>query len=448
VKGFKRGHEKSNETMFIKYVRDPVHGYIGMTDIEKQVIDTLPLQRLRGIKQLSVTHITYPGADHSRFSHALGAMHLAGQIAENLRRSTSVTDDEWQMVRLAGLLHDIGHGPFSHSYEEILVKYRGLNHEQMGREVLEKSELADVLKACGFEPSEISELTFGKPRREKRYLHQVIASQVDADKMDFLLRDSYFTGVEYGHIDVSRLIQAMEVIENEIAIDLKALYALEAFMIARYEMFLAVYYHHSVRAGAVMLNKAMDYAHELLGLTNFRDVDEFLRLDDSYLTTHLRELDLQHVNAANRASAEKAKDMMVRLDRRELLKMAYQRDIHVKDEYIAKLLSDEAVRHQKEVEIAQKAEIDPEYVVVDVPTLDSIPYYPREIDPMEVPVFRVTSGGEREPVQLSSYSRLIDVLKGYIDIIRVYTLREHRERVEQAAKEVFKTLPFTAQISK
>ena len=448
MKGFKRGHEKSNETMFIKYVRDPVHGYIGMTDIEKQVIDTLPLQRLRGIKQLSVTHITYPGADHSRFSHALGAMHLAGQIAENLRRSTSVTDDEWQMVRLAGLLHDIGHGPFSHSYEEILVKYRGLNHEQMGREVLEKSELADVLKACGFEPSEISELTFGKPRREKRYLHQVIASQVDADKMDFLLRDSYFTGVEYGHIDVSRLIQAMEVIENEIAIDLKALYALEAFMIARYEMFLAVYYHHSVRAGAVMLNKAMDYAHELLGLTNFRDVDEFLRLDDSYLTTHLRELDLQHVNAANRASAEKAKDMMVRLDRRELLKMAYQRDIHVKDEYIAKLLSDEAVRHQKEVEIAQKAEIDPEYVVVDVPTLDSIPYYPREIDPMEVPVFRVTSGGEREPVQLSSYSRLIDVLKGYIDIIRVYTLREHRERVEQAAKEVFKTLPFTAQISK
>jgi len=448
IKSFKHAHEKSNDTMFIKYVRDPVHGYIGMTDVEKLVMDTLPLQRLRGIKQLSVTHITYPGADHSRFSHALGTMHLAGQIAENLRRSISVTDDEWQMTRLAGLLHDIGHGPFSHSYEEILVKHRGLNHEQMGREVLEKSELADVLKACGFEPAEVTELTFGKPEREKRHLRQVIASQVDADKMDFLLRDSYFTGVEYGHIDVNRLIQATEVIENEIAIDLKALYALEAFMIARYEMFLAVYYHHSVRAGAVMLHKAMDYAHELLGLTTFRDVDEFLKLDDFYLMTHLRELDPEHVDAADRASADKARDMMLRLDRRELLKMAYQRDVHVKDEYIAKLLSDEAVRHQKEVEIAQRAGIDPEYVVVDVPTLDSIPYYPREIDPMEVPVFRATSGGEREPVQLSSYSRLIDVLKGYVDIIRVYTLREHRERVEQAAKEVFKTLPFTAQISK
>jgi len=434
--------------MFIKYVRDPVHGYIGMTDVEKQVIDTLPLQRLRGIKQLSVTYITYPGADHSRFSHVLGTMHLAGQIAENLRRSVSLNDDEWQMVRLAGLLHDVGHGPFSHSYEEILVKYCNLNHEQMGREVLEKSELSDVLKSCGFRPAEIIELTFGKPKREKQYLRQIIASQVDADKMDFLLRDSYFTGVEYGHIDVNRLIQAMEIIKNEIAIDLKALYALEAFMIARYEMFLAVYYHHSVRAGAVMLHKAMDYTHELLGLTTFKDVDEFLRLDDTSLMTHLRELDPKQVDAANRASAEKSKDMVSRLDKRELLKMAYQRDVHVRDEYIAKLLSDEAVRHQKEVEIAQKAGIDPEYVVVDVPTLDSIPYYPREIDPMEVPVFRVTSRGEKEPVQLSSYSRLIDVLKGYVDIIRVYTLREHREQVERVAKEVFKTLPFAAQISK
>lgn len=434
--------------MFIKYVRDPVHGYIGMTDVEKHVIDTLPLQRLREIKQLSVTHITYPGADHSRFSHVLGTMHLAGQIAENLRRSVSLNDDELQMVRLAGLLHDVGHGPFSHSYEEILVKYRNLNHEQMGREVLEKSELADVIKTCGFEPTEITELTFGKPKREKQYLRQIIASQVDADKMDFLLRDSYFTGVEYGHIDVNRLIQAMEVTKNEIAIDLKALYALEAFMIARYEMFLAVYYHHSVRAGAVMLHKAMDYAHELLGLTTFKDVNEFLRLDDPSLMTHLRELDPKKVDAANRGSAEKAKDMVSRLDRRELLKMAYQRDVHVRDEYIAKLLSDEAVRRQKEAEIAKKVGIDPEYVVVDVPTLDSIPYYPREIDPMEVPVFRVTSRGEKEPVQLSSFSRLIDVLKGYVDIIRVYTLREHREKVERVAKEVFKTLPFAAQISK
>jgi hypothetical protein len=352
------------------------------------------------------------------------------------------------MVRLAGLLHDIGHGPFSHSYEEILAKYHNLNHEQMGREVIERSEVADVLRACGFNPTEIIELTFGKPKREKQYLRQIIASQVDADKMDFLLRDSYYTGVEYGRIDVSRLVQEMAVMNNEIALNLKALYALEAFMIARYEMFLAVYYHHAVRAGAVMLHKAMDYAHELLGLTTFKNVDEFLRLDDSYVITHLRELDPRKLDAEAKERAERAKDAMARLDRRELLKAAYQRAVHVKDEYVAKLLSDEAVRHQKEVEIAQRAGVDPEYVTVDVPTLDSIPYYPREIDPMEVPVFRVTSAGEKESVQLSSYSRLIDVLKGYVDIIRVYTLREYRERVERVAADVFKTLPLAAQISK
>jgi len=431
--------------MAVKYLRDPLYGYIGLTEPELEVIDTFPVQRLRNIKQLSVAGMAYPGAEHTRFLHALGSMHLAGQMAESLRRSATITDEELQLVRLAGLLHDVGHGPFSHSYEEILVKHRGLNHEHMTREVVERSELADVLKAGGFEPKEITEL-IGKPEKAKRFLHQIIVSQVDADKMDFLVRDSYYTGAEYGKIDISRLIQAMEVFNNDIAIDLKALYALEAFMIARYEMFLAVYYHHAVRAAEVMLYKAMDHVHDLIGLTTFKDIQEFLRLDDPYVLTKLRELDPSMFTGKERERVEKAKEMMACLDRRELLKAAYQREVHIRDPYIAKLLSDETVRHQKELEIAKKAGVDPEHIVVDVPTLDSIPYYPREIDPMEVPVFRVTSEGKREPVQLSRYSRLIDVLKGYVDIIRVYTLPEHRVKVERAAEDVFKILPFSAQI--
>jgi len=432
--------------MFTRYVRDPVQGYIGLTDIEKQVIDTWPVQHLRGIKQLSIASIAYPGGNHTRFDHSLGTMHIAGQMVERLRASVDVSEDGWQMIRLAGLLHDIGHGPFSHSSEEVLVKYRGLNHEQLGKEVVEKSELADVLKDCGFEPREIIDLTFGKEAKGKRYLHQITASQVDADKLDFLVRDSYFTGVEYGRIDISRLIQAMDVIEEDIAIDLKALYALEAFMIARYEMFLAVYYHRSVRSAEIMLHKAMDYTHDIIGLTTFKNIDEFLRMDDAYVQTKLRELDPKAVDPKKRGLVEKAKDLVARLDRRDLLKAAYQRDVHIRDPYVAKLLSDEAVRHQKEEEIAKKTGVDPEFIVVDVPTLDSIPYYPREIDPMEVPVFKI-SNGKKERVPLSSYSRLINVLKGYVDIIRVYTLREYRKQVEDAAAEVFKTLPLAAQIS-
>ncbi len=434
--------------MFVKYVRDPIHGYVGMTDVERHIIDTWPVQRLRGIKQLSIASVVYPGGDHTRFCHALGAMHVAGQIADALRRSVEISNDEWQLVRLAGLVHDIGHGPFSHSYEEILVKHRGMNHEQMGKDVVKKSELADVLKECGFEPSELIELTFGKEAKGKRYLHQATASQVDADKLDFLVRDSYYTGVDYGRIDISRLIQSMSVHGDDIAIDLKALHALEAFMIARYEMFLAVYYHHAVRAAEILLHKAMDYANELIGLTTFKNIDEFLRMDDAYVTTKLRELEPAKFKAPQkRKLAELAGEMMGRIDRRDLLKAAYQRNVHIRDPYVAKLLSDEAVRRQKEEEIAKRAGVDPEHVVVDVPTLDSIPYYPREIDPMEVPVYRVTSEGKQELVQLSQYSRLINVLKGYIDIIRVYTAKEHRAKVEDAAAEVFKTLPFAAQIS-
>jgi HD superfamily phosphohydrolase len=433
--------------MFVKYIRDPIHGYVGMTDVERRVIDTWPVQRLRGIKQLSIAYVVYPGGDHARFTHALGTMHVAGQIADALKRNIDISDDEWQLIRLAGLLHDIGHGPFSHSYEEILMKYRRMNHEQMGEEVVKKSQLADTLKECSFGPDEITELAFGKKAGGKRYLYQVVASQVDADKLDFLVRDSYFTGVEYGRIDISRLVQAMNVYGEDMAIDLKALYALEAFMIARYEMFLAVYYHHAVRAAEILLHKAMDYAHELAGLTTFKDVDEFLKMDDAYVTTKLRELEPRDFDQAERHLVEKAKNMMNRLDARELLKSAYQRDVHIRDPYVAKLLGDEAVRHQKEVEIAGLAGVDPEDVVVDVPTLDSIPYYPREIDPMEVPVVRITGEGEKELVQLSQYSRLINVLKGYVDIIRVYTLTEHRTKVERAAADVFKTLPFAAQIS-
>lgn len=434
--------------MMIKYIRDPIHGYIGITDVERRIIDTWPVQRLRGIKQLSIASLVYPGGEHTRFSHALGAMHVAGQIVESLKKSVSISENEWQLVRLASLLHDVGHGPFSHSYEELIVEKRGINHEQMGAKIVKESELADALKECGYSPDEIVELAFGKTSKGRNYLHQITASQVDSDKLDFLVRDSYYTGVEYGRIDINRLIQAMDVYDNDIAIDLKALYALEAFIIARYEMFLAVYYHHAVRSAEILLHKAMDYADEIIGLTSFTGVDEFLKMDDGYVTAKLRELSpMKFSNAEERRRAERAKEIIGMLDKRHLLKVAYQRDVHIRDAYVAKLLSDKSVRRQKEQEIARLAGVESDEVVVDVPTLDSIPYYPREIDPMEIPVFTYSGSGKKELVQLSRYSRLINVLKGYVDIIRVYTTVDNRASVERAAGEVFRTLPFSAQIN-
>lgn len=433
--------------MTLKYIRDPVHGYVAITDVERRVIDTWPVQRQRGIKQLSIASIVYPGADHTRFCHAVGTMHVAGAIADVLKQSVDISKEDWQLLRLAGLLHDIGHGPFSHSFEEILVKYKGLNHEEMGKRVVKESELADALKEVGYLPDDIIDLTFGKEAKRNRYLHQVTASQVDADKLDFLVRDSYYTGVEYGKIDINRLIQAMSVFGEDIAIDLKALYALEAFMIARYEMFLAVYYHRAVRAAEILLHKAMDYAHEIAEFSTFESVEDYLRMDDAYVLTRLRAIDPSKYSNSERKAAELAKRMIDRIDRRQLLKAAYQRNVHISDPYVARLLSDEVVRKQKEEEIASAAGVSPDEVVVDVPTIDSIPYYPREIDPMEIPVFHTTAEGKRELVPVSQYSRLINVLKGYVDVVRVYTAKEYRQKVEQAAADVFKSLPFAAQIS-
>lgn len=432
--------------MYTKHIKDPVHGYIGLTDVERDIIDTFPVQRLRGIKQLSVTSIAYPGGDHSRFSHALGTMHLSGKIIESLRPEESLPNDNWQLVRLGGLLHDIGHGPFSHSFEAILSPHLGLTHEDMGERIIRKSSLADKIRRHGFDPDELAELVFGNPNTDK-YLKQIITSQFDADKMDFLLRDSYFTGVEYGQIDVHRLIQAMEIIDENITIDKKALSALETFMIARYEMFLNVYYHHSVRAAEIMLRKAMNHARELLGLTTFDDIEDFLKLDDAYVVSGLRELNPSEYDKVNQKEAKIAKKTFRKLNERNLIKPAYERELHIKDEYIAKLLSDKSTRAQKESEIAEKAGIDPESVTVDVPTLASMPYYPREIDPVEIPIFEATVEGEKDQISLSESSQLVNVLKGYVDLLRVYTSQKHREKIQRVSEEVFKELPFSAQLS-
>ncbi len=429
-----------------KYIRDPVFGYIGITDIEKNIIDTFPVQRLRRIKQLSVTDIAYPGGNHSRFSHAIGTMKLAGEIVESLRTVVDISDEDWQLVRLAGLLHDIGHGPFSHSSESVLSSRLGLTHEDLGEKVIKESSLADEIEKQGYDPAELAELIFGEPSNEK-YLKQIITSQFDADKMDFLLRDSYFTGVEYGKIDIQRLIQAMEVIDGDIAIDRKALSALETFMIARYEMFLNVYYHHAVRAGEIMLRKAMENAHDFLGLTTFEEIDDYLCLDDAHVTSALRKLEPSKYEGEERERAKTAKETFRRLEERKLIKSSYEREVHIKDEYVAKLLSDDSVRFQKESEIAEEAGIDSEYVTVDVPTLASMPYYPRDIDPKEVPVFRKSVGEKKELISLSEHSQLVNVLQGYVDLIRVYTTPEYREKVGKASRKVFKELPFSAQVS-
>ncbi|MFZ1876551.1 MAG: HD domain-containing protein, partial [Nitrososphaeraceae archaeon] len=182
---------------FIGEITDPVHRYISFSAVERDLIDTSVFQRLRRIRQLAGAHLVYPSAQHSRFEHSLGTMHIAGYAGESLLRKGFIdSEDKLQELRLAALLHDVGHGPFSHLFEEVLESKCNMTHEDMGKKVILESEISDVLSGHGYTPSDICRLSFGESRSS--FLNEIIAGSLSADIMDYLPRDSLFTGAEYG----------------------------------------------------------------------------------------------------------------------------------------------------------------------------------------------------------------------------------------------------------
>lgn len=424
-------------------IRDPIYGYIYITEVEREIIDTRPVQRLRRIKQLSGAHLTYPGAEHSRFSHSLGAMYLAGMMGTRFAEMGYIDEDDVQKIRIAGLLHDVGHGPFSHMYEEVLDKHRDMTHEDIGQWLIRETELKDILGKYGYSTEELSKLAVGRlEASEKPFLSQVIASQFDVDIMDYLVRDSYFTGVEYGNIDVNRLIHSIDVMENMLAMDIAALYALEAFIIARYEMFKAVYFHRTVRAAEVMTVRAMDYANEALGFTSFQSPEDYLRLDDSSVLIGL--LSLKDAEDKRLKMAFELAEMYCS---RQLFKCTYELFIHHRDEFLTSIMSRDEIRSQIAMEISRKAEVDPDYIIIDVPTVASVPYYPLQKRPSDIPIFQKLPNGNKESHTLSEYSHLVEALIGYIDVVRVYTTAKFREKVREASSEVFGKQPSSAKVS-
>lgn len=424
-------------------IRDPVHGYIAISTVEKDLIDTEPMQRLRRIKQLSGTYFTYPGAEHSRFSHSLGVMHLAGILGKHLEEFGYIDDDDLQKIRIAGLLHDVGHGPFSHNYEEVLTKYRNLNHEDLTQWLIKESEVSDVLGGQGYSPEGVSELAIGRPDETgKSFLSQVIASQFNVDIMDYLVRDSHFTGVEYGNIDVIRLINSLDVIDDVLAMDVATLYALEAFVIARYEMFKAVYFHRTVRAAEVMIIRAMDYANDSLGLTTIKTPEDYLELDDASVL-----LQLLSLKGAKDAKLIVAYELAKMYSSRHLFKCVYEIVVHHQSEFFTSIMSRDEVRNQIAKDIGERAGVAQDYIIIDVPTVPSVPYYPLQDQPSEMPVFKKHPDGSKELIRVSEYSRLINTLIGYIDIMRVYTAPRFREQVREVAVEVFGKQPHSSKIT-
>ncbi len=405
-------------------IKDPVHGYVSISEAEKNIIDTTPVQRLRYIKQLACAYLTYPGADHSRYIHSVGVMHVAGRMAEQLVSEGWLDESEIQEVRLAALLHDVGHGPFSHVYEELLVKKRKLTHEDMSRKIVEESEVGDKLEELGYSKKDVALLCVGK-HPKKRVLNAIIAGELSADIIDYLLRDSHFTGAGYS-FDSGRIIESMCVLEDgRVGIKKGALSAVEGYFIVRYLMFKSIYFHRTVRAAAVMLLRAMELADGELGLTSFSTVDEFLDVDDAYV---IREL--SRLRSSLDPKLREAYELMRKIRKRELVKMAYESPPQISESpMIASLLTEEEARRGVLEGIAKKAGVSANDLFLDVSSAPSVPGYVR--GEWEVPI--VSERVER----LSELSPVVRTLRGYMNVVRVYTYPPYRERVREAASEVF-----------
>ena len=417
-------------------IKDPVHGYVYITEPEKKIIDSYPLQRLRRLRQLAGSDYVYPGANHTRFEHCIGVMYLAGKVVKNPNISILINDREVDAIRIAALLHDVGHGPFSHVFEHLLIKKLNKTHEDMTSWLIENSEIGIKLSEMGFNPKEIATLAVGKLQQPgKAFLDQIISSAVDVDKQDFIVRDTFHTGAEYGFIDVFRLIHALNVLGENLAVEIGAISAIEAFMIARIESFKSIYFHRVGRAAQIMLATAMEKADDELGLTAFKTPEDYLALDDYTVWTALKKCD-------------PSKNIIDDLEKRKMLKCAYERTFYEKDTMVSNIFGLETYRKQMQNEIAQEAKVDPETVVIDVPTVPSVPYHNAVLmESMEVPVFSKNPINGKKAYKLSEASKIIESLKGFINILRVYTNETNRTKVEKATVKILGKVPQATKIS-
>ena len=417
-------------------IKDPVHGYVYITEQEKEIIDSYPVQRLHRLRQLAGSEYVYPGANHTRFEHSIGVMYLASRVVENSSISQYISEDEAKLVKIAGLLHDVGHGPFSHVFEHLLDRELGKTHEDLTTWIIENSELKEILRRNGYHPEEVGKLAVGRLHRPKKaFLDQIISSAVDVDKQDFIVRDTHHTGAEYGFVDISRLIHALDVLGGNLAVDLGALSALESLIIARMESFRSIYFHRVGRAAQIMLAMAMEKANGELGFTRFKTPDDYMAMDDYTVWTALK-------------NCKKSNAIIRDLERRRLLKCAYERTFYEKDTIVSNIFGRETHRTQLQTDIADKAGIAAEEVIIDVPTVPSVPYHHSALlEPMEIPAFYKAQSGEKIPQRLSEISKIFETLRGFINILRVYTKEENREKVGRAASKILGEVPTTARIS-
>jgi hypothetical protein len=280
-----------------KIIKDPVHGYVEVEEEILPLLDSPAIQRLRYIRQLGFSYLVYPGANHTRFEHSVGTMHLAGVAC----RQFGLSREDRLLVMAAALLHDVGHGPFSHASEPLMEARLGHTHDDIAGIV--DAQFSTLLEPIGISPSDLCAVVRGSHR-----LSGIIHGDLDVDRMDYLLRDAYYTGAPYGTVDAHRLIRNIHLTPEGIVLDENGINAAESLLIARTLMRPTVYYHHVSRIGECMFQLAtLDHIskHPAGG------IERIYALDDA---------ECMHV--LKNSKSPLARDLAVRLSRRQLYKRA------------------------------------------------------------------------------------------------------------------------------
>lgn len=387
-----------------KVFKDPVHRYVHVRDqVIWDLIGTKEFQRLRRIKQLGTSFLTFHGAEHSRFNHSLGVYEIIRRIVDDVFVDRPKWNKDDRLLSLcAGLLHDLGHGPFSHSFEKVFE----LDHEQFTQAIiLGNTEVNAVLSKVEPEfPKRVAEV-IGKTSDNKIVI-SLISSQIDADRMDYLQRDAYFTGVSYGHFDMERILRVMRPHEDQVVIKKTGMHAVEDYIMSRYQMYWQVYFHPVTRSAEVILTKILHRAKELFHdsyvfqqeplhfISIFEDtltLEDYLKLDESII--------LYYFQVWQDEEDEVLSDLCKRFVNRNLFK------------YVE---FDPAKEYKKLAELSKlfiKAGMDPEYYLV-VDSSSDLPYdfYRPGEEEERLPIHLLMGNGEIR--ELSRESEIVDAISG------------------------------------
>ncbi|MFH1450699.1 MAG: HD domain-containing protein [archaeon] len=388
----------------MRTIRDAIHGTIGIDDLETDLLDAPEMQRLRGVKQLGFAYLVYPSATHTRFEHSLGAYYLARKLARYLE----LKPEDAQKVRTAALLHDIGHGPFSHTTEVAVSDHIDVHHEEKTVELIKNSSITEILKKHNLDPLEIAGIATGK----KLPLGEIVSGEIDVDRMDYLVRDAYYTGAAYGVIDLDRLLLTATMYKGKLCIKEEGLAAVEALVFARYLMYPAVYQHHTSRIANSMFSAAIV---ECLKDKLF-SAEELYDMDDIELISKLRLM------------STFSGEMMQRLEHRKLYKRAIVLSREELGPGYKKLLS---LRGSKleglQRELAETCDLKEGELLLDIPKAMYASEATTEI------IYR------GKPTPISNISPLLKALRtaqwSYWKV-GVYCDKQHREKVKQKAENI------------